>query len=155
MARGAMPSSTSRLVETVTDALNDAEPLAAVGFRIAVEEQDGVVHLRGVVRTEVHRHLAERIAAAIPQVKAVRNELRSDTAIAADVSRALAADPALARVSFLVESTLGEVRLRTSATDPLIIDRAVAIARQIPGVIEVSARSIGGHGDAPPLRRAS
>lgn len=150
-----MPSSTSRLVEAVTDALNDAEPLAAVGVRITVDEQDGSIRLRGVVRTEVQRYLAERIAAETPNVKAVQNDLRSDTAIAADVSRALAADPALAAVPFLVESKLGEVRLRTPAADPLLLDRAVSVARQVPGVVDVTIPTLHQPDHASPLRRAS
>jgi osmotically-inducible protein OsmY len=103
----------------------------------------------------VQRYLAERIAAKTPNVKAVQNDLRSDTAIAADVARALAADPALATVPFLVESKLGEVRLGTPTTDPLLLDRAVTIARQVPGVIEVTIPALNPHADAPPLRRAS
>jgi osmotically-inducible protein OsmY len=129
----------SRLVQAVYDALNNAEPLEATGFHITVEEQDGAIRLSGVVRTEVHRYLAEKVAAETPNVKAVLNELRSDTALAAAVSRALAADPALAGIGIRVESTLGTVRLRAPIADPLLLDRAVAVARQQPGVIEVEA----------------
>jgi osmotically-inducible protein OsmY len=45
----------------------------------------------------------------------------------------------LATVPFLVESTLGEIRLRTPVVDPCMLDRAVEIARKVPGVVDVDA----------------
>ncbi|MFN8535310.1 MAG: BON domain-containing protein [Dehalococcoidia bacterium] len=131
-----MNRSNSRRVQAVYDALNETEPLESVGFRINVEERDGGVRLSGIVRTEVHRYLAAKTAGGVHDVKAVQNDLVSDLTLASEVSRALAADPELARVPFLVQSTLGEVTLTGAAEDPAMADRAVDIARRQPGVVD-------------------
>ena len=132
-----MTRSDSRLIEAVYDALNNTEPLEAAGYRIAVEEKDGVVRLSGVVRTEVHRYLAGQVAAAAVNGNRIQNDLLSDLAIAATVAAALARDPQLASLTFRVYSTLGEVRLLSPTCDPALTERAVAIAREQPGVIAV------------------
>jgi hyperosmotically inducible periplasmic protein len=46
------------------------------GFRISVETWEGVVTLRGEVGSSIPREQAERLAASVEGVKAVRNEIR-------------------------------------------------------------------------------
>ncbi|MCS7001477.1 MAG: BON domain-containing protein [Dehalococcoidia bacterium] len=128
----------ARLARDILEALDDTEPIEAVGHRIEVTVVDGVARLTGVVRTEVLRHLAGQVAAGVRGVVAVQNDLLSDQTIARQVAAALARDPIVADRHILVQSTLGAVTLRGVFPTAAEADRAVAIARETPGVVEVT-----------------
>lgn len=124
-----------RLAEAVAERLAEYEPLRDSGAQITVAVQDGVVHLRGLLRSATQPFEAARAAASIPGVREVRAEgLRTDEQTAIDVGAALARDPDLARAVLRVQVALGVVTLRGSLNDVRLVERALTRCRAVPGV---------------------
>ncbi len=123
-----------RLAQRVTNALNETEPIEAVGSDIHIDAHDSVVRLSGVVRTDVHRYLAVQRAKDVHGVASVEDDLTTDSKLATDVAGAFATDPKLVRLPLLVQSNLGEITIRGRVADPALVDRALALARTVPGV---------------------
>ena len=71
-------------------------------------------------------------------VKNVIDEMRlSDAAIVAAVKRALAADPLVGKIPIDVDSSAGNIRLRSDQTGKDDRTRAVEVASKIDGVTHV------------------
>ena len=81
-----------QLRQRVEDALMSYPPLRESRCPIEVSVRDGVVELRGVVRTIPMKSLAEQIARSVPGVKDVLNNLITDTEIEWAVARQLSRD---------------------------------------------------------------
>lgn len=132
-----------RLAEAVVEALEGYEPLRASGARLTVNVEQGIVHLRGVVRSATQPFEAARVAARVPGVRAVRTDgLRTDEQMAIDVAAALAHDPEVARALLRVQVALGVVVLRGTVADPRIVERAVAYCLDVPGVQRVRSEVV-------------
>jgi osmotically-inducible protein OsmY len=112
------------------------------GVRVAV--RDGVVDLRGHVRTATHARLLAERAGTVPGVLAVRDRLVDDEALTSRVARALTADPAVRRAILRVHSRHGEVALNGELPSEAARQTATALAAAVPGV-----RAVRNHAAAP------
>lgn len=103
-----------QLRQRVEDALLSYPPLRESRSPIEVSVRDGLVELRGIVRTSTMRNLAERIAWNVPGVRGVRNSLLVDSEIERAVARRLATDERTRPWSTAVKvrSIRGHVRLK-------------------------------------------
>jgi osmotically-inducible protein OsmY len=72
--------SDAELMAEIYKAVRNYGPLYAAKSPIQVEVNGGVAILRGVVRGVALRHTAARLAATVPGVESVRNELLDDPA---------------------------------------------------------------------------
>jgi osmotically-inducible protein OsmY len=96
---------------------------------IEIQPVDGVVWLRGHVSSDGAQRMAEDQVQGVRGLTALRNELTSDTALAAAVSMALAHDPgADQRQHIGVYPRLGVVYLRGSVRTPAARERATSVA---------------------------
>ena len=127
--------------------------LTSVGLRsnaVHVDTDDGVVTLYGKVTTGAQRELAEKAAADIDGVRAVRNLLqvvpdtdeksvdRADGEIGARVEEAIKADSALEESKIFVKSVDKGLVLLTGEARTLSDHlRAVVIVDRVPGVRRV------------------
>ena len=126
----------------VEGALWSYEPLRTTRSIIGVEAQpDGTVTLRGNVVSEMMRSMAGRLAAAVPGVTSVRNELVSDAVLESRVAEILFAQPVRLSTDRLdIESRLGTVFLGGSVVSPdtdagrAALESAVAEIRDLPGL---------------------
>jgi len=110
----------------------DAAVMNLSGIKANVER--GVVHLSGVVRDVMAKRYAEAAARSIEGVVDVENALNSDTAIWANVSAALMADPRTGIALIEVISERGIVTLKGQVNSTNIRDAAEDIASHQPGV---------------------
>jgi hyperosmotically inducible protein len=113
---------------------------------IKVETQQGVVTLRGKVASGEERTAAEEITKGISGVKSVRNTLEivpdakrkaldtKDDEVTKAVRDRLAADAKLKAASIRVRADNGMVTLMGTVPNSQIKDRAVEMARKVPGV---------------------
>ncbi len=133
------------LSTSVEGALWQFGPLRQSNSLIDVSPLRGGVRLAGNVRTDSLRAIAGRLAAAVPGVSGVENDLVSDTRIESDLSLSLALDEVTAsytdkvRVKCLNGSVyLVGVIARDSLADAVAaVERAVELAEGTPGVREV------------------
>jgi|SRR5581483_9602813 len=123
------------------DILEDvAEALAAEGslrpFRLAIEPQvhEGIVELHGYARTPGHKRLAEQAARSVPGVIGVRNLLYDDESLMYAVAQALTADPVVRQAHLRVDSRLGEITLTGELPSEADLEKAIQLARSVPGV---------------------
>jgi len=126
------------LSAAVEKKLRAYEPLRASGMRITVSGQDGVVRLAGVVRSGVHKYLAEMLAQSVARVRAVENGLQTDDAIAAAVAAELAKEGGIKSHQVTVQSFLGNVRLRGKVPSGAVRTAAAARAAGVTGVVGVA-----------------
>lgn len=92
---------------------------------------DGEVWLRGHVSSELNRRLAGDLASGVRGIVELRNELITDTDLAAAISSALARDPRTAEERIGVYPLLGVVRLRGAVHTALAREGAEELARKI------------------------
>ena len=114
--------------------------------QIKVETQQGVVTLRGKVASGEERTAAEEITKGIDGVKSVRNTLEivpdakrkaldtKDDEVTKAVRDRLAADEKLKAASIRVRADNGMVTLMGTVPNAQVKDRAVEMARKVPGV---------------------
>ena len=127
-----------------------AEDVSAIAVR--VDTTDGKVTLHGTVASADEKARAERAAKSVEGVQEVRDLLQvvakpqqesaavADDALSADVSKRLAADPALADSKIEVKSTnKGVVLLDGDAKTLSAHLRALEVARSVPGVKRVAS----------------
>jgi osmotically-inducible protein OsmY len=134
----------------VSGALWDFEPLRTTKARVSVTADGaGVVTLEGNVCSDMLRAVAGRLAARVPGVSEVRNELVTDAQIASEVASELGhADVALFTDQLDVESRMGVVYVggTVAAADRAAADAAlnsvVARIATLPGVHEVFNRAV-------------
>jgi len=113
---------------------------------IKVETQRGVVTLRGKVASGEERNAAEEITKGIDGVKSVRNTLEivpetkrealdaKDDEVSKTVRNRLATDGQLKGASIRVRADNGMVTLMGTVPSTQAKDRAVELARKVPGV---------------------
>src|SRR6187402_922552 len=90
-----LPEADRRVLTVIRKALLDYEPLRATRPILEVTVHDGLVHMRGRVRTSAIKEIAELLVHQLPPVRAVRNELTADPEVIRAVADAFAADPEL------------------------------------------------------------
>lgn len=124
---------------SVREALSRSEPIRAMDMdTLSVEAEGGVVTLRGHVRSAAHAYAAEQIAARVPGVARVINNLVPDEQLERLVAVALAADErtrghrVAVRVLGGVASLYGAV---PSAEDAELVASTVANAGPVRQVV--------------------
>ncbi|HVP04246.1 MAG TPA: BON domain-containing protein [Dehalococcoidia bacterium] len=104
---------------------------------ITVDVVDGVVTLSGNVRVHQTRGYAGALAAAVPGVVNVRNELKVDFDIEAALGMALSASGVEREAQVYARSNLGEVRLDGYAPTQRAVDDVIRTVARVPGVRKV------------------
>ena len=117
-----------------------ADP-ALAPLRLDVSVSRGIVKLAGDTNSGAEQRRAIELSRAVKGVKDVISEMRiSDTAIVANVKKALTADALLQQVPIDVDARDGQVRLMSDDTDAGERQRALALAKTIEGVSAVEDR---------------
>ena len=133
-----------------------AEVLAALGrdpltnpWTIQVEVTDGIVTLRGHVRSRGEKLLCERIASRVRGVRSVNNCIeysprpsQADKDIELEIEERLYSDSSLSSPLVEVSVLNGEVSLKGSVGSAADRHTAIAVAWNVSGVTSVDARSL-------------
>jgi hypothetical protein len=135
------------LERAVLEALWEYDPIRHFELPIEVKVQDGVVELRGYVRTRTSKTVAGELARSVPGVRQVQNNLISDTELDMAVAMALANDERTREYcpQILVRVMLGTVHLVGHVPSAEVKAAAEEVARSVPGVRGVLNRL-----EAPP-----
>lgn len=131
-------SSERNLERDIREGFEACEPLYSVGHAITVQASDGVVTLAGLVRTEVHKFLAEDIARSVNGVTAVINNITSDSTLATRVARQVGTNRELSRLLLRVDSVLGTINYNGPTVTPSQADRLTDLAQSVPFVLDVT-----------------
>lgn len=126
----------SQLQAAILEALWKCDPIRQSQPRLDVEVRDGVVELRGNIRSRTMKETAAELARRIPGVREVINHLVSDTDLEILVAAALAHDPRtrLTTGQVFVKAYLGTVHLHGRVASEEIKVAAEELAAQVPGV---------------------
>lgn len=134
-----MADSTDRRLErTILEQIETCEPLYSVGYAITVNVENRVVTLTGLVRTEVHRHVAEEIARFTDGIKEVINNITSDSTLATRVARQVGLDRDLSKLMLRIDSVLGTINYNGPNVTPALADRLTEVAQTVPLVADVT-----------------
>jgi osmotically-inducible protein OsmY/uncharacterized protein YrrD len=106
-------------------------------YPVYVTVRDGVVTLRGHLRTLGHKKRAEKVAAAVHGVLRVNNLITADDEIEQAVKEALARDPRTRDLKIRVYSWLGHVHMDGEVPTREDRETAQEIAEAVPGVEKV------------------
>jgi osmotically-inducible protein OsmY/sporulation protein YlmC with PRC-barrel domain len=138
------------IVDEIRARLHDDPRFQGVDFYgIDVQVDGGVARLRGHVRRADLKQVAEEIAAAVPGVLSVENEVVADDELADRVEHALRADARLEREDLEVVALLGMVELRGRVATPEQREAAAETAGRVSGVenvvnkLEVAQPAVG------------
>jgi osmotically-inducible protein OsmY len=128
---------TDPAIQTAVDAQLAVDTVTApVSIDISVNR--GVVRLSGDVESRDQQRRAVELARSVRGVEHVIDEMRlSDAAVVAAVKRALAADPMVGKIPIDVDSSAGNIRLKSDQTGKDDRTRAVEVASKIDGVANV------------------
>ena len=163
-AFGGSPASLRAVEGDLRDAATTGAVKAALGlrrslkpYRLSVSTEDGVVTLRGLVAKPDEQALAERTAAAVPDVRQVVNQIQlgaspersdegerslgeslDDQALEVQVKLAFSLDRNLRGTKLEARSFKRQVQLSGEVKTPAQRDLALAIARETPGVTDVT-----------------
>jgi len=111
--------------------------LQRAGETIDGQVQGGMVTLAGNVGDLALKQMAGQVAAGVPGVRGVRNELVCDDDIDVAVAQALVAGAELRACALRVHTLHGVVRLEGMVPSARLWTMAALIARSVPGVREV------------------
>jgi len=129
------------LQQAVFDALKALAPIKYHALRrVDVEVRHGVVRLSGHVSKELHRHEAVQVAAAVPGVVRVVDELVSDEQLTKAVALAMRPYLQLQPSRVAVDTNLGTVILQGELDSPEDVQLAQNVAASVPGVLSVENR---------------
>ena len=134
-----LPGADRRVLNVISKTLLDYEPLRATRPILEVTVNEGLVHLRGRVRTSAIKEIAELLVLQLPPVRAVRNELIADPEVVRAVADALAAEPDLGPACPIVDARDGVVILIGEVASDELARRAVQIASTVPLVASVTS----------------
>jgi len=101
---------------------------------LAVDVRDQRVRLRGYVSERAQAERAAQLAAAVPGVLAVEQQIVSDDDLAQAVSRAIGQDPTTAAARVQVRSRFGRVEIGGLAADPKTVHAIEDVAIRVAGV---------------------
>ena len=137
----------------VHEALHRCPPLSRLGLEsIVIEVTDGVVTLRGHVRSRVLRDRALACAESAPGVVNVRDRLLTDEELELEVARRFMSYPELQPSRIRVGCDRGVIRLEGELDSGDLVRLAVSVASHVPGVAGVDNRLEAGR---PDVRRAA
>jgi osmotically-inducible protein OsmY len=134
-----LPEADRRVLNVIRKTLLDYEPLRATRPILEVTVQEGLVHLRGRVRTSAIKEIAELLVHQLAPVRAVRNELIADPEVVRAVADAFAADPDLGPACPIVDARDGVVILIGQMPSDDLARRAVEVASTVPLVASVTS----------------
>ena len=117
---------------------------------LAVEVANGVVHLQGNVRKKEAKERAEQVAAALPGVVGVRNDVVDDLSLEQTIAQALERAGLFRDATVQARSALGEVTLFGRAASARVADEVLRVASGVPGVRGVRNRIESGPADRIP-----
>ena len=106
-----LPEADRRVLNVIRKTLLDYEPLRATRPILDVTVHEGLVYMRGRVRTSAIKEIAELLVHQLAPVRAVRNELIADPEVVRAVADAFAADPDLGPACPIVDARDGVVIL--------------------------------------------
>lgn len=123
----------------VLEALWAYDPIRHFAAPLEVKAHDGVVEMRGYVRTRAAKLVAEERVRSVPGVRTVKNHLITDTDLDGAVGLALASDERTRRVSpsVTMRALLGTVHLAGRLPSDEIKATVEEVVRGVPGVREV------------------
>lgn len=116
------------------DLLAEEQGLRTTTSDILIEAAAGTLVLKGRVRTNNLRGLAQRLARAASDGWQLQNELISDETLAVAIATQLALDPRTAAADMRCEVYLGAVNLKGVVHTTAQRDAALELARAVPGV---------------------
>src|SRR5262245_14245363 len=134
-----LPEADRRVLNVIRKTLLDYEPLRATRPILEVTVREGLVHMRGRVRTSAIKEIAELLVHRLPPVRAVRNELVADPEVVRAVADAFAADPELGPACPIVDARDGVVILVGEMPSEELARRAVDVATSVPLVSSVTS----------------
>jgi osmotically-inducible protein OsmY len=134
-----LPEADRRALNVIRKTLLDYEPLRATRPILDVTVHDGLVHMRGRVRTSAIKEIAELLVHQLQPVRAVRNELIADPEVVRAVADAFAADPDLGPACPIVDARDGVVILIGDVPSDALARRAVEVASSVPLVASVTS----------------
>ena len=134
-----LPDADRRVLHLIRKTLLDYEPLRATRPILDVTVHDGLVELRGRVRTSAIKEIAELLVHQLPPVRAVRNDLVADPEVVRAVADAFAADPELGPACPIVDARDGVVILIGGMPSEDLARRAVEVATAVPLVASVTS----------------
>ena len=134
-----LPEADRRLLNVIRKTLLDYEPLRATRPILEVTVHEGLVHMRGRVRTSAIKEIAELLVLQLAPVRAVRNELIADPEVVRAVADAFAADPELGPTCPIVDARDGVVILLGDVPSEELARRAVDVATAVPLVASVTS----------------
>jgi osmotically-inducible protein OsmY len=133
-----LPDADRHLLDLIRKVLLNYEPLRATRPVIDVTLEQGLVHIRGRVRTSAIKEIAELLVHQIADVRAVRNDLVADPEVVRAVADVLAADPEIGPVCPIIEARDGVVILVGPVPSEALARRAVELASNVTLVASVS-----------------
>lgn len=134
-----LPEADRRVLNVIRKTLLDYEPLRATRPILEVTVHEGLVHLRGRVRTSAIKEIAELLVLRLPQIRAVRNDLIADPEVVRAVADAIAADSELGPACPIVDARDGVVILLGDLPSDELARRAVDVATAVPLVSSVTS----------------
>lgn len=141
---GAVAGNEVELLSRVEEALEAYEPLRASGSSVDLEARDGVVTLRGRVRTLPLKAVAGKRASEVRGVRQVDNQLVADPELVWRVATALRDNPRTAGSIITVDVRLGVVHLGGKVQDAETQQAALAVARAVESVVGVLSEMVVG-----------
>jgi len=134
-----LPEADRRVLNVIRKTLLDYEPLRATRPILDVTVHEGLVYMRGRVRTSAIKEIAELLVHQLAPVRAVRNELIADPEVVRAVADAFAADPDLGPACPIVDARDGVVILIGDVPSDELARRAVEVASSVPLVASVTS----------------
>lgn len=134
-----LPEADRRVLNVIRKTLLDYEPLRATRPILDVTVHEGLVYMRGRVRTSAIKEIAELLVHQLAPVRAVRNELIADPEVVRAVADAFAADPELGPACPIVDARDGVVILIGDVPSDELARRAVEVASSVPLVASVTS----------------
>ena len=134
-----LPEADRRVLNVIRKTLLDYEPLRATRPILEVTVHEGLVHMRGRVRTSAIKEIAELLVHQLQPVRAVRNDLIADPEVVRAVADAFAADPDLGPACPIVDARDGVVILIGDVPSDALARRAFEVASSVPLVASVTS----------------
>ena len=116
------------------DLLRREQTLRTTTSDIVVEAREGCLSLKGRVRTNLLRNLAQRLAQSVLNGWQLENELVSDEALALEVAARLAQDPRTADADVRCEVYFGVAHVKGVVASPEQRAAVLEVVAQVPGV---------------------
>lgn len=133
-----LPDADRRVLTVIRKTLLDYEPLRATRPLLEVSVLNGLVHMRGRVRTSAIKEIAELLVMQLEPVRAVRNDLIADPEVVRAVADAFGADPDVGPACPIVDCRDGVVILIGALPSEEAARRAVDLAAAVPTVASVT-----------------